>query len=195
MKLSQKEKFPLVEAYSFAESHDLAAEIARFRRMRMKFKSYSSTVRRGYVIELFEREGLLHDFFNQVWPRGARRMESKKSKSVVKSCAISRHSALAVDHMPPILARTGRVRGGWVLRSITQLAVLPCPHVQSLTRQDSSQGDQRAWSRTRVDFLVLSSFPIYESRADVSVVALSGQGDTDGAVDKCATGLASAGSK
>lgn len=71
MAFTEKERFPLTEAYSFAEAHGLSDEIARIKAMPTKSeKSYNSTVRRGCVIVLFEREGLLHDFCTQVWPRG-----------------------------------------------------------------------------------------------------------------------------
>jgi hypothetical protein len=70
MAVTKKGRFPLEEAYSFAKEHGLADEVERIREMPTKFKSYNSTVRRGYVINLFERNGLLCDFFDQVWPRG-----------------------------------------------------------------------------------------------------------------------------
>ncbi len=70
MVVTNKGRFPLEEAYSFAEEHGLADEIKRIRAMPTKFKSYNSTVRRGYIINLFEREDLLCDFFDEVWPRG-----------------------------------------------------------------------------------------------------------------------------
>jgi hypothetical protein len=70
MQTSDKSRFPLIEAYSFAEARGLGEEVERIRSRRTRFKSYNSTVRRGYIIELFEHEGILHDFLNQIWPLG-----------------------------------------------------------------------------------------------------------------------------
>jgi len=94
MAISDKGRFPLVEAYAFAATHGLATEIAQLREMSTKFKSYNSTVRRGFVIDLFERKGLLRAFIDQVWPRG----HTAAGVSEIESCRNRRHDFEAESH-------------------------------------------------------------------------------------------------
>jgi len=73
MPLTGTKKFPLKEAYLFAASNGLAQEAGRIRSMETKWskeKSYWSDVRRGYLIDLFQRRRLLDQFKQQCWPRG-----------------------------------------------------------------------------------------------------------------------------
>jgi len=64
-------KLPLKEAYKFGEQHSLSLEIDEIRDMEFVWKiKYDSTVRRGYIIDLFERRGLWEAFKKAVWPEG-----------------------------------------------------------------------------------------------------------------------------
>lgn len=68
----QKGVLPLKEAYSFGAHHNLNAEISAIREMEIEWeRSYDSTVRRGFIVELFERHSLLNEFIANVWPYGA----------------------------------------------------------------------------------------------------------------------------
>jgi endonuclease NucS-like protein len=63
--------FPLREAYAFAGQHNLSAQAANIRDMEIEWDlSYTSTVRRGRMLDLFEDKGLLSAFIDQKWPSG-----------------------------------------------------------------------------------------------------------------------------
>ncbi len=69
--IGKKKLFPLKpEAYSFAASHGLARESDQIESMDTKSWPKGSSVRRGYLIELFQQNGLLDQFKTQCWPRG-----------------------------------------------------------------------------------------------------------------------------
>src|SRR5450432_2149599 len=62
---------PLKSAYSFGETHGLSKEIAEIRNIVIEWDlSYTSSLRRGYVLELFETKGVLADFIKTHWPIG-----------------------------------------------------------------------------------------------------------------------------
>ena len=66
-----KKRFPMREAYAFAAAHGLAAEATKIRGMEIEWdRSYTTTVRRGYILREFERAGLLAKFTAQCWPAG-----------------------------------------------------------------------------------------------------------------------------
>lgn len=66
-------RFPLREAYSFAEQHGLIEDCTNIRDMEIEWdRNYTSTVRRGRMIELFERHELLSTFAVERWPAGQR---------------------------------------------------------------------------------------------------------------------------
>ena len=70
-----KKKFPLEEAYIFAEEHggEFWDEVRSAREKRkhisMLEPNQASSVLRGRVIELFEKYGVLNDFIRDRWPR------------------------------------------------------------------------------------------------------------------------------
>ncbi len=63
-------KFPLEAAYRFMAAHGLGREAETIHLNRVQLLSYTSTIKRGKVIELLERNGLLEEFFSSEWPRG-----------------------------------------------------------------------------------------------------------------------------
>lgn len=66
-------RFPLREAYAFAEQHGLIEDCTNIRDMEIEWdRNYTSTVRRGRMIELFERHDLLASFAAERWPAGQR---------------------------------------------------------------------------------------------------------------------------
>lgn len=62
---------PLRAAYSFGAEHGLAHATSEIRAMEIRWdSSYTSSVRRGYIIELFERRGIFDSFKAKYWPAG-----------------------------------------------------------------------------------------------------------------------------
>jgi hypothetical protein len=62
---------PLKTAYSFGAEHDLQAEVDEIKDMEIGWNlSYTSSVRRGYIIDLFKDRGLLEEFKTKFWPYG-----------------------------------------------------------------------------------------------------------------------------
>jgi hypothetical protein len=62
---------PLKEAYRFAAGQGLEREVTEIREMEIEWDlSYSSSLRRGYMVELLKRKELLNAFINQCWPTG-----------------------------------------------------------------------------------------------------------------------------
>lgn len=76
-------RFPLREAYSFAEQHGLSAEATAIREMEIAWeRHYNSTVRRGRMIQLLEKQGVLRTFIDQGWPFG----RSPQGKAEMRHC-------------------------------------------------------------------------------------------------------------
>src|SRR5690606_39476457 len=70
---AETQRFPLKDAYRFAERQGLGDAIRSIREMKIDWKgqkTYNSTVRRGYVIELLKEHELLEEFFSKHWQRG-----------------------------------------------------------------------------------------------------------------------------
>ena len=71
---------PLKEAYAFGEQYDLAKEIAEIRDLEIEWDlSYTSSLRRGYIIALFKKHNLLDQFIEQYWPVGKQPWGSQKT--------------------------------------------------------------------------------------------------------------------
>jgi hypothetical protein len=67
----QRKVLSLKEAYVFGVQHNLEQELAEIREMEIEWDlSYSSSLRRGYVIDLFTRKGVFDIFKEQYWPTG-----------------------------------------------------------------------------------------------------------------------------
>lgn len=66
-----KRRFPMREAYTFAEANGIADEAKKIREMEIEWdRSYTTTVRRGFLLREFERRRLLPQFIAQSWPVG-----------------------------------------------------------------------------------------------------------------------------
>ena len=67
----QTEDLSLRAAYAFGMAHDLEREIAAIRDMVIEWdSSYTSSLRRGYILDLFEKRELLDEFKATQWTRG-----------------------------------------------------------------------------------------------------------------------------
>ncbi len=74
MEPTDKYRFPLKEAYAFAEQHGLGSEAETIRQMEIEWdRSYNSTVRRGKLIQLFKSKQLLDEFIRVIWKNGLTR--------------------------------------------------------------------------------------------------------------------------
>ena len=61
----------LKAAYAFGAQHGLEREVTDIREMVIEWdSSYTSSLRRGYIIALFEQHGLFEAFKKQYWPFG-----------------------------------------------------------------------------------------------------------------------------
>lgn len=65
-------KFPNNPAYAFAKSHGLGDAAAAIRSMEIQKwnRPYTTSVRRGYLIELFQKAGIFEEFLAKEWPNG-----------------------------------------------------------------------------------------------------------------------------
>jgi hypothetical protein len=62
---------PLIEAYRFGAEHGLERELGAIREMEIEWDlSYTSSLRRGYVVDLFSERRLLEPFNEKYWPAG-----------------------------------------------------------------------------------------------------------------------------
>lgn len=62
---------PIREAYAFASERGLGREVDRIRGLEFTWgRSYSTSVRRGYMVELLEARGLFQEFKARHWPFG-----------------------------------------------------------------------------------------------------------------------------
>jgi len=71
METEFQKAFPLEKAYPFAKEHGLASEADRIRDMSIEWdRPYTSSVRRGFMIDLLAQKGLLPAFKETYWPYG-----------------------------------------------------------------------------------------------------------------------------
>ena len=70
MEIKAEKAFPLRKAYPFAEQHGLSEEARRIQDREIADRWHTSSVRRGFMIALFERHGLLTVFKETLWPHG-----------------------------------------------------------------------------------------------------------------------------
>lgn len=62
---------PLQASYEFGIQHNLSDEIESIRTMSIEWdRSYTSSVRRGYIVDLLQKKGLFEEFKNTHWPNG-----------------------------------------------------------------------------------------------------------------------------
>ena len=65
-----KSTLPLNDAYAFGAEHGLEREVTEIRAMAINWGSYESSLRRGYVVALFEEHGIFDEFKEKCWPFG-----------------------------------------------------------------------------------------------------------------------------
>jgi hypothetical protein len=68
---SQSKALPLKAAYVFGIANGLKQEVEAIQSMEIKWtRSYTSSLRRGYIVSLFEKNGLLDKFKAEYWEFG-----------------------------------------------------------------------------------------------------------------------------
>jgi hypothetical protein len=72
---------PLKEAYRFGAENGLEPEVAEIKDMEIEWDlSYSSSLRRGYVVDLFTKKHLFDAFKERYWPTGQSSWGRRKSE-------------------------------------------------------------------------------------------------------------------
>jgi hypothetical protein len=63
--------FPVMLAYGFGAEKGMKAEVDEIRHMEIEWdRSQTTSVKRGYLIDLFEKRGILDEFKTRYWPYG-----------------------------------------------------------------------------------------------------------------------------
>jgi hypothetical protein len=74
------EGLPLRLAYSFLAEKGFNAEAVEIRQSKDRYRSYSSTLRRGKILDLLERNDLLNEFINTCWRFGSTDRGKRKTQ-------------------------------------------------------------------------------------------------------------------
>jgi hypothetical protein len=76
-------KFPLIEAYMFGKTHGLEPQVTEIKGMEVEWhRKIKSSVRRGFMIDLFQKHSLLTRFQQEHWPAGG----SPEGQAEVRRC-------------------------------------------------------------------------------------------------------------
>lgn len=79
----ERKQFPIKVAYAFGAERGLEKEINAIREMIIEWDSYTSSLRKGYLVELFEKGGLFDDFRANYWPVGNTPWGEKERRRVL----------------------------------------------------------------------------------------------------------------
>jgi predicted HNH restriction endonuclease len=128
---SARPRFPLRKAYPFAERHHLAEDVAKIRSMKITWnRPYGPTVRRGYMIDLFDRKNILERFMQRHWPGGLTAPGQAERRSCLR--IKSEFDAYASGNPVPIAEEVAESEGliEGALRRITVNAYERCPRAR-----------------------------------------------------------------
>jgi hypothetical protein len=79
-KIDEFEALPLKFAYEFLAQKGFENEANEIRQSKDKYLSYTSTLRRGKILELLEKIDLLEEFIDIYWPFGkTEKVKEKKT--------------------------------------------------------------------------------------------------------------------
>lgn len=78
----KKERFPLNAAYEFLIKKGFGEDVAQIKGSKDKYKSYSTSLRSGKIINLLAQKSLLEEFLSTGWPAGV----SEKGQKEVWRC-------------------------------------------------------------------------------------------------------------
>jgi 5-methylcytosine-specific restriction endonuclease McrBC GTP-binding regulatory subunit McrB len=74
------ERLPLRVAYEFLEHKNLGNEANEIRQSKDSYRSYTTSLKRGKVLDLLERNNFLEEFINKHWPLG----KTEKGKKEIR---------------------------------------------------------------------------------------------------------------
>lgn len=66
---------PLKKAYGFAAANGIENEAQKIKQSDIRWKSYTSSIRRAFIIDLFRKRGLFDKFKNAHWRVGSAEQE------------------------------------------------------------------------------------------------------------------------
>jgi len=92
-KIDEFEALPLRFAYEFLAQKGFENEANEIRQSKDRYKSYTSTLRRGRVLKLFEENNLLEEFIDRYWSFG----KTEKGKRKIQSYKGILNSFLSSD--------------------------------------------------------------------------------------------------
>ena len=105
----QKRALPLNLAYPFGAELGLQAEMNEIRNMEIEWDlKYTSSVRRGFIVDLFEKRGILSSFKERYWPSGLTSWGDRKCefylglKSQYEDFLLGRDSEDLVEDVEPL---------------------------------------------------------------------------------------------
>lgn len=85
MNEEQTQTLSLKAAYAFGAEHGLEREVNEIREMVIEWdSSYTSSLRRGYIVALFEKHGIFDAFKKEHWPLGNSPSGESKSRRFVR---------------------------------------------------------------------------------------------------------------
>jgi hypothetical protein len=85
MSEEQKVQFSIKPVYAFGASHGLEKEVNDIRDMVIEWNSsYTTSVRKGYLVELFEKHGILDEFKAKHWMLGNTPAGEKERQRVLR---------------------------------------------------------------------------------------------------------------
>jgi len=80
----QRRQFSIKDAYVFGEERGLQKEISTIRDMVIEWDSYSTGLKKGYLVELFNKSGLVDEFMTNYWPVGKTPWGEKECRRVLR---------------------------------------------------------------------------------------------------------------
>ena len=81
----QKLRFSILPAYAFGAAHGLDKEVNEIRDMVIEWdSSYTTSLRKGYIVELFEKHGIFDEFRDKHWPLGVTSAGEKERQRLVR---------------------------------------------------------------------------------------------------------------
>jgi hypothetical protein len=81
----QRLRFSIRPAYAFGKAHGLEKEVSDIRDMDIEWdSSYTTSLRKGYIVELFEKRGILDEFKSKHWELGNTPEGEKERQRVLR---------------------------------------------------------------------------------------------------------------
>src|SRR5262245_42375542 len=85
MSEEQKVRFSIKPAYAFGASHGFEKEVSDIRDMVIEWDSaYTTSLRKGYLVDLFEKQGILDEFKATHWTLGNTPAGEKERRRVLR---------------------------------------------------------------------------------------------------------------